>query len=107
MNSIMKLENDILKIKTENLYINIEAYGSGIRFCAAVNEIVSDYMPVLSKTNDEQSSIIIENNRAVMTNKNTKIELVSSGTDLTIAFYNKKSEKLIKANIADLKQKES
>lgn len=39
MNSI-KQENDILKIKTDKLYINIEAYGNGIRFYATASEII-------------------------------------------------------------------
>lgn len=47
MENIIQQEKDILKIKTENLYINIEAYGSGIRFYATVNETVNDFMPVL------------------------------------------------------------
>lgn len=39
MNSI-KQDNDILKIKSDNLYITVEAYGNGIRFYATVSEIV-------------------------------------------------------------------
>lgn len=101
MNSIIKQENDILKIKIENLHINIEAYGSGIRLYATVSETVNDYMPVLAKTNNEQPLIVIDNNRAVMTNKNTKIELESNSSELVITFYNNKNEKLIKANISD------
>lgn len=100
MNSI-KQENDILKIKNDNLYINIEAYGSGIRFFATKNETVNDYMPVLMKTNDEQPLIVLDNNCAVMTNKNTKIELESSDAGLVITFFNNKNEKLIEANISD------
>lgn len=38
--NIIKQGNDILKIKTENLYINIEAYGNGIRFYATASEII-------------------------------------------------------------------
>lgn len=101
MDNIIQQEKDILKIKTENLYINIEAYGSGIRFYATVNETVNDFMPVLLKSNDEQPSIVIENNRAVMTNKNTKIKLESSKAGLKIAFCSRKNEKLIKTNISD------
>ena len=71
----IKQENDILKIKSDNLYITVEAYGSGIRFYATKSETVNDYMPVLMKTNNEQPLIVLENNRAVMTNKNTEIEL--------------------------------
>ena len=100
MNSI-KQDNDILKIKTENLYINIEAYGNGIRFFATKNEAVNDYMPVLMKTNNEQPLIALENNRAVMTNKNTKIELESIDAGLVITFFNNKNEKLLEANISD------
>lgn len=100
MNSI-KQGNDILKIKSDNLYITIEAYGGGIRFLATKNEAVNDYMPVLMKTNDEQPLIVTENDRAVMTNKNTKIELKSSDAGLVITFFNNKNEKLIKANISD------
>lgn len=99
--NIIKQENDILKIKSDNLYITVEAYGSGIRFFATKNEAVNDYMPVLMKTNDEQPLIVTENDRAVMTNKNTKIELESSDAGLIITFFNNKSEKLIKANISD------
>ena len=91
MNSI-KQDNDILKIKSDNSYITVEAYGNGIRFYATKNEAVNDYMPVLMKTKDEQPLIVTENKRAVMTNKNTKIELESSDADLTIAFYNDKNE---------------
>lgn len=101
MYSIIKQENDTLKIKAENLHINIEAYGSGIRLYATVSETVNDYMPVLAKTNNEQPSIVMDNNHAVMTNKNTKIELQPSGAGLVITFYNNKNEKLIKANISD------
>lgn len=39
MNSI-KQENDILKIKSDNLYITVEAYGNGIRLYATASEIV-------------------------------------------------------------------
>ena len=39
MNSI-KQDNDILKIKSDNLYITVEAYGNGIRFFATAREIV-------------------------------------------------------------------
>lgn len=38
--NIINQENDILKIKSDNLYINIEAYGGGIRFYAKESEIV-------------------------------------------------------------------
>lgn len=100
MNSI-KQKNDILKIKSDNLYITVEAYGNGIRFFATKSEAVNDYMPVLMKTNDEQPLIALENNRAVMTNKNTKIELESSDAGLVITFFNNKNEKLIEANISD------
>lgn len=100
MNSI-KQDNDILKIKSDNLYITVEAYGNGIRFYATKNETVNDYMPVLMKTNDEQPLIALENNRAVMTNKNTKIELEASDAGLVITFFNNKNEKLIEANISD------
>ena len=100
MNSI-KQENDILKIKSDNLYITVEAYGNGIRFYATKNETVNDYMPVLMKTNFEQPLIVLDNNCAVMTNKNTKIELESSDAGLVITFFNNKNEKLIEANISD------
>lgn len=58
-------------------------------------------MPVLMKTNNEQPLIVLDNNRAVMTNRKTRIELESSDKNLTIAFYNDKNEKLIEANISD------
>lgn len=99
--SIIKQDNDILKIKSDNLYITVEAYGNGIRFYATKNETVNDYMPVLSKTKDEQPLIVLNNNRAVMTNKNTKIELEASDAGLVITFFNNKNEKLIEANISD------
>lgn len=38
--NIIKQENDILKIKSDNLYITVEAYGNGIRFYATASEIV-------------------------------------------------------------------
>ena len=100
MNNI-KQDNDILKIKSDNLYITVEAYGNGIRFYATKNETVNDYMPVLMKTNNEQPLIVLDNNRAVMTNKNTKFELESSDAGLVITFFNNKNEKLIEANISD------
>ena len=99
--NIIKQGNDILKIKSDNLYITVEAYGNGIRFYATKNETVNDYMPVLMKTNDEQPLIALENNRAIMTNKNTKIELEASDAGLVITFFNNKNEKLIEANISD------
>lgn len=58
-------------------------------------------MPVLMKTNNEQPLIVLDNNRAVITNRKTRIELESSDKNLTIAFYNDKNEKLIEANISD------
>lgn len=39
MNNI-KQDNDILKIKSDNLYIIVEAYGNGIRFYATASEII-------------------------------------------------------------------
>lgn len=99
MNSI-KQENDILKIKNDNLYITVEAYGNGIRFYATKNEVVNDYMPVLMRTNDEQPLIVTENDHAVMTNRNTKIELELIDAGLVITFFNNKNEKLIRANIS-------
>lgn len=101
MNRFTKQGNGIIKIETENLHIIVEAYGNGIRFYATLNGTVSDYMPVLSKTGDEQPSIVVEDECAVMTNKNTKIELQSSETRLVITIYNGKNEKLIKAGISD------
>lgn len=39
MNSIKQV-NDMLKVKSDNLYITVEAYGNGIRFYAKESEIV-------------------------------------------------------------------
>ena len=100
--NIIKQGNDILKIKNDNLYITVEAYGNGIRFYATKSEAVNDYMPVLTKTNNEQPFITMENSHAVMTNQNTRIELESINAGLVITFFNNKSEKLIEANISDI-----
>ncbi len=101
MNSFSKQGNTI-RVETEKLYINVEAYGSGIRFYAVFNKSVGDNLSVLSKTGDEQPSTVIKDTSAVMTNKNTKIELNSSDAGLVITIYNEKNEKLLKADISDL-----
>ncbi len=99
--AIINQINNFIKISTENMYIIVEAYGSGIRVLVTVNKFINDYMSVLNKTNSENPIIVIKSDCATMINKNTKIQIKIINSDLKIGFYNKKNECLIETSISD------